>query len=134
MKTHEPGVIGGSARRINKKRAKAGRKSLDTGKRDNDQIILSVLECIHEQCVQGTLERDIMFRCELNYHYGKQVIEYLLQNQLIQQWQTMDDPDDENSNFHSRCFLTQKGSEIYERLKQELGAIGFVPKLNPQRV
>ena len=123
--------------RINKKRKKAGHHDLDIGKRDKNEVILLVLECVHEQSVVGTTVREIMHRCEINYYYFKQISDYLLQNQLIQQWTVSHDDNElveQQQETTNRYFITQKGCELRERLIQELGAIGFVPKLGDKRV
>lgn len=123
------------AMHINKRRQHAGQHNLDTDKRDRSEITLLVLECIHDQCVRGATTRDIINRCQLNYYYFKQIIEYLLQNQLVQKWDTLDNPDDDNDeSTTTKFFMTQKGCELREHLTKQLKAIGIEPRLNPERL
>ena len=113
--------------RTKKNREKAGQHELEqSGKRDIKQCILLVLECIHEQCVEGAIKQDLMYRCELNQHYIKQILQHLFRNRLIYQV----DPLDDDERPYVTYFLTQKGHEAHKTLKSELEAIGYAPKLN----
>jgi predicted transcriptional regulator len=92
-------------------------------------IILLALKCIHEQSDTGTHSRDLQFRVELNHYYLKQIVNYLLEDQLIYKI----DPVDDQSLLYTTYYLTQKGHETYEKMKAKMEAIGVKPKLNGPR-
>jgi predicted transcriptional regulator len=120
----------GRPARHRKERIKAGTRKLEvSGRRDMKQIILSALMCIHEQSARGTLGRDLQHRCELNFYYLKQIINYLLEDQLI----TKVDPIDDIESEHVTYYLTQKGYEVYQKMLREFEAIGITPKINGPR-
>jgi predicted transcriptional regulator len=85
--------------------------------------------CIHEQSARGTLGRDLQHRCELNFYYLKQLINYLLEDQLI----TKVDPVDDSEYEYVTYYLTQKGYETYAKMRKEFEAMGITPKINGPR-
>jgi predicted transcriptional regulator len=120
----------GRPARFRKERIKAGTRKLDVNtRRDMKQIILSALMCIHEQSARGTLGRDLQHRCELNFYYLKQLINYLLEDQLI----TKVDPVDDSEYEYVTYYLTQKGYETYAKMRKEFEAMGITPKINGPR-
>lgn len=77
---------------------------------------------------------DVMFRCELNYYYGKQLLDYCLQNQLIYKQDPIEDDEPVPiEECHVRYFITQKGEETRKRLTEQLGALGYVANINPSK-
>lgn len=119
------------ARHYKKKRLKAGQKPLEnSGKRNIEQMTLLVLETIHDQCIQGAIKQDILCRCQLNQYYVMQILTHLLSIQAITQLDQADD----NEIEHTKYFLTQKGNELYERIKEEQRQLGFTPEINRARV
>jgi predicted transcriptional regulator len=93
------------------------------------QIILLALKCIHEQSATGTISRDIQHRCELNFYYLKQIINYLLEYGLVYKV----DPVDDSEREYVTYFLTQKGNETYEKMLREFEALGFEPQIHGPR-
>lgn len=119
--------------RINTKREHPGAKRLDRGKRDSKQMTLLILECLKDQSQHGAVRLDIMYRCELNYYYGKQLLEYCIDNHLAYKEDPIDAEDGEIrtiEEMYTRYFITQKGEETRQRLADELGALGFVATIN----
>lgn len=128
-----------TSQRINTKREHPGNKKLSRPKRDSDQMVLLILECLKDQSMTGAVRLDVMYRCELNYYYGKQLLEHCLSNGLIHK----QDPypyDSEDNDWgmkatpieecHTRYFITQKGDETRQRLREQLAALGYEPRIN----
>lgn len=112
-----------------KQRIHAGERPLQATKRNIKEITLLALEVIHDQCQEGTIMLDLQYRCEMNLHYARQVIRFLLDNQLAQ----AQDGEGDYQKHHTYYYMTQKGEEWRNMLKEQLASYGYKPTINARR-